>query len=334
MTTPFQRVFTLKDLIAVMLIGAVLAVAGCVSLGRAREQANRAKCANNLRQIALGAIMYANGEPRPHAFPRVRYDSTTTATVPAFTGMNSPNSFAADGPAANDVSAAMYLILKTQDLTPAVFICPATTAEPWDYGSGMVKEQHSNFPGSKNVSYSFANPYPTSAAVVSGWSFDADTLGADDPLAADANPGGSALPMTPYTASRTQLMAVNSPNHQREGQNVCYCDGHVEFQQTPFCGATLLKSDGITPEPFKDNIYTYGVSATSPGGIGVIGPPQQKGDTVLLPVSTGSIAAGVSHSGGTMGWIVGLLLILILGAVIFTVMLLRQRRSGGNQPTF
>ena len=32
------------------------------------------------------------------------------------------------------------------------------------------------------------------------------------------------------------MKAGNSNNHDEDGQNVLYGDGHVEFQQNPFCG--------------------------------------------------------------------------------------------------
>src|SRR5213075_1579940 len=39
-------------------------------------------------------------------------------------------------PANNDVTAALYLLLRTQDITSEVFICPATMQERWDFGGG------------------------------------------------------------------------------------------------------------------------------------------------------------------------------------------------------
>ena len=63
------------------------------SLNRAREHANRVKCASNLRQIGLACIMYANGQ-KNGAFP----DSLQTL-------MKDPNA----------------------DITGEVFICPSTT---------------------------------------------------------------------------------------------------------------------------------------------------------------------------------------------------------------
>src|SRR5688500_4159829 len=59
---------SLADSVVLLLVLACLAPVLCCFAGRSREQANRVKCSNNLQQIALGAIMYANNEKG--IFPR------------------------------------------------------------------------------------------------------------------------------------------------------------------------------------------------------------------------------------------------------------------------
>jgi len=90
---------------------------------------------------------------------------------------------------------------------------------------------------------------------------------------ADLNPGISMLrkadPFRPNPRSpMSEMRYGNSANHEREGQNVLYGDGHVNYEPSPFCG------------PFEDNIYT-GQNAASPN---LMVSPAGPGDAVLLPV--------------------------------------------------
>ena len=127
--------FTLIDLcilLIVLLFAAFTALP--VAAYRAVEQANRVKCASNLRQIGQAMQMYANNEAGTQSFPRTKWDETADDPTPTqYTGVQSPNPFAANGPANNDVTAALFLLLRTQDLSSAVFVCPTDiAAEPWN----------------------------------------------------------------------------------------------------------------------------------------------------------------------------------------------------------
>src|SRR4029077_8607934 len=56
---PQGRGFTLIELLVVIAIIAILAAILFPVFARAREQARKATCASNMRQIAVGALMYA-----------------------------------------------------------------------------------------------------------------------------------------------------------------------------------------------------------------------------------------------------------------------------------
>jgi prepilin-type N-terminal cleavage/methylation domain-containing protein len=294
---PSQRSagFTLVELLVVIGIIALLISILLPSLNRAREQANRVKCSNNLRQIALAAMMYANQEVRTGAFPRTYYDTMGGNVIASTQGYGNPptfaNSFPTPGPGnigANNVTASFFLILKTQEITPDVFICPSSGGERgFQAGSTISVQDVSNWQSIPlHLTYSYNCPFPNSAAVQGGWRFN-NSLGPDFVMAADQNPGkAGGNPATPnnvevpnYDSGRKDMQRANSNNHQNEGQNVVYCDAHVEFQYSPYCGAPRT---GAGMPPYRDNIYTAGVRQESDTfGGGAL--PQDPFDAVLFP---------------------------------------------------
>ncbi|MDB5304514.1 MAG: hypothetical protein JWM97_2063 [Phycisphaerales bacterium] len=102
--------------IAGIVIGVIVVLLACPAsvllpaLNRAREQANRVKCASNLRQIGLACIIYANGQP-DHAFP----DSFQT------------------------------LLKSGASLSPTVFVCPSSNDSPPTGASGINVPGHLSY---------------------------------------------------------------------------------------------------------------------------------------------------------------------------------------------
>jgi len=260
------RGFTYLDLLVLCCVIPVIA-AGCWhSSCRSRETANRVKCSSNLRQIGQAIQLYA-AENRG-VYPQTRRSAgpvrkPTFGTAPAAT-----QPFKEDGPAENDVTAALFLLLRRQDITAEVFVCPSSNSEK-DFYENKTAAERSNFSDyKKNLSYSYQNGYADDAAIGNGFKLNS-TFGEEFAVAADVNPGTAPAtadnvlgPKPTSSAKETKL--ANSSNHDKDGQNILYGDGHVAWESSPFVGVN------------KDNIY-----ATADGQVN--SSPVDANDSVLLP---------------------------------------------------
>jgi hypothetical protein len=299
------------------------------------------KCASNLRQIGQAMAMYSNNETRSgQAFPRTQFvdgaaliqtDAGSTTPSPGYNQFLSFGDTGAPSPVGNNnVMASIFLILKTQDLTPAVFVCPTTQTMPDDFPHpadptkpGPIGYSCWDAPANKYLSYSMQVPFPSKAAILDGFRWNA-AIAPDFAVAADINPGVPALLTITATSTRIQMQAANSPNHEGEGQNVMYGDFHVEWNNNPLAGATR----GTGAASYQDNIYTYGVS---PGPTGIVGPPQDHLDSILLPV----VGQGFVVPQKTLFQknpmfmiliVLGIAVLVIGGVIVAIVLALRPRR--------
>jgi len=235
---------------------------------RSRETANRVKCASSLRQVGQAMLLYAN--ENKGAYPRTIYSPGPDPKPVWGTGFAAKDPFSDVGPQPNDVSAIMFLLMRTQDIGSEIFACPSSNAEKDLFGGGTnTAKDRSNFTSiPKNLAYSIHNPYAKDGTIRDRDFWSSARISPDFAIAADINPGtkgtGNNVTAVRTTSTAAEMKNGNSNNHDRDGQNVLYGDGHVEFQTNPFVGIE------------RDNIYV------TQAGV-LIGSPENENDSILLP---------------------------------------------------
>lgn len=240
-----RRAFSLIELLVVIGIIAVLMAILLPALEKARESALKVKCASNIRQVGQALVLYSNDNHGQ--YPRTTY--IPGAPLTEGTGPAATDPFATGGVQPNDVTAAIFLLIRTQDALPQIFMCPYNDVNAFEADKATNIRNRSNFTDyRKNLGYSYANPYPDATAVAAGYALT-NHLSPRFVLAADLNPG---------------TLSENSKNHEDEGQNVLFADSHVEWKRENICGIN------------KDNIYRTKADAVS-------GSPVDSTDTILLP---------------------------------------------------
>lgn len=261
-----QSAFTLIELLVVMAIILILVAVLIPSISGAREQAQRSKCAVNLKTILtcfhLYAQEYNNTYPAvkgPPASTPGQWKSFNRTIIGASTLENIMYSYYVDnsnprriGNTADavegSVTGCLWVMALRQQLKTAIFICPSDTysGSPISVGGGTstsyCQADFASTSKANTLSYSIAYPWHASGtgsnAPVGRWW--RNTGMSDLPIISDMAPangeyyGDFSIDVTNAKAKAPET--CNSYIHSQLGQNVGYADGHVIFAKRPNVG--------------------------------------------------------------------------------------------------
>ena len=179
-----KRGFTLVELLVVIGIIALLISILLPALNKVREEALKAKCSSNLKNIGAAFVTYANNNSGK--YPRTYFATSQGMHIGPIdcsnfggppggaTGdpsPNHPNSFITGDAKNNSVTASIFLLLKSLGMTAEVFACPASGATKGYTNNTILK--WSNFEDTpafgQTLSYSMNCPVPGDSALTTQW---------------------------------------------------------------------------------------------------------------------------------------------------------------------
>jgi prepilin-type processing-associated H-X9-DG protein len=284
--------------LSVLVTGALLVALLLPAVFGAMELANRASCANNLSQIGKAGHAYAaaHREEWPKALSdmdsrwddigNTRADQVKAGDLPTATRSKAVDDGAGTKPQSNTCN--LWTLVAQGYLTPQTCICPSGGHVPDDTVTDFATVR--DFRGPNYVSYSFQNCWGSYRLTSTS-----STNSSQFAIVADANPqradftrkGGATAkylatqPAFVQEAWRGQAVSgaweLNSPNHAFKGQNVLYLDGHVEWQDHPYCGVRCDNIWVIRKEAGGD------IDAKNVDTLRAWADPQSYDDTRALP---------------------------------------------------
>jgi prepilin-type N-terminal cleavage/methylation domain-containing protein/prepilin-type processing-associated H-X9-DG protein len=304
----WPRGFTLIELLVVIAIIAIIAAILFPVFSRARENARRASCASNMKQIGLAAIQYVQDYDE-----MMPYQAMAGAGYPP-NSQHVPNFLSA--PAYSNFFSEIDPYLKSR----SVLICPSAM-RPVSYTAANyflkgVQQSDSKYfataTATDDTNYApnaavldmkvSRNPRPAEIAMMQETN-TRESMSHNYPEWSSDNPtsGKMALSLSPdgyyntYNfAAGHQWISFNgaqgqyaTSSHHLDGGNILYCDGHVKFVKRSALSLAVFgmcKIDGAAPSPpylCNESRLDYtpipAAGGKAPSGLSVLGNHDESG---------------------------------------------------------
>ncbi|RYF41544.1 MAG: DUF1559 domain-containing protein [Cytophagaceae bacterium] len=242
------RAFTLIELLVVIAIIAILAAILFPVFARARENARRASCQSNLKQIGLGVLQYV--QDYDERYPLAVTGSTSATSSPPVGWADSIQPY----------------VKSTQ-----LYQCPSDTLGPnpdptqagyTDYWYNATLSRASNTNGPNNVSVAIASISNASLTIMNG---DGESQNGSAAYrctgSASSNAAAFADTTQPGNAITTGFVVTSAVvNRHLEGCVFSFADGHVKWYKTNASGAKGVIYRSASPFTESGGAPTFRVS--------------------------------------------------------------------------
>ena len=233
-----KSAFTLIELLVVIAIIAILAAILFPVFARARENARRASCQSNLKQIALGVFMYTQD-----------YDER----LPLY----------AQWSAVPDYQQGWAYSLQPYLKNVQIYQCPSESAAPTDVSGSGYTDYGYNIALGRNNS---ASPWGTSTSIASLTQPSLTVMFVDDNSGNAQNwtTGGTETSSCASAGDCTPRLArfsLDDALRHLDGQNYAFADGHVKWAKSTRISSSQGQSTSvynvITPGSTSKNNPTF-----------------------------------------------------------------------------
>jgi prepilin-type N-terminal cleavage/methylation domain-containing protein/prepilin-type processing-associated H-X9-DG protein len=226
--------FTLIELLVVIAIIAILAALLLPALSTAKESAKQAYCANNMKNITLASLVYANDNDN---FLPYGINDDTLVTWDDLLGVGGY-----DGKSVTQEIAEEWAIeTKNESSASKIYRCPSDP-NPYRYGKGFCRSYTGNT-GGKYVSWNLVQPDDPGAGLIgvhiapkvnTGWSMALKSI--SDPstvflfleMPKSSHQGETGNALGNYVESSAKISQLKN-NHGSYRGNYSFGDGHIQF---------------------------------------------------------------------------------------------------------